>query len=191
MTTLSDPHVQSIYCIIFAFKRYIEQKSTINSPIVFWKPGKDLLPVPAPQRPSPASGGSRSCSRRRRRSPSSKGCIKFPFTFSPHEILPNSHNILKKIILLPLSPVFNAIFLPTAILFPFPFHNLIFFPNRLDRLPPAPGGRGTYTPLLRRRHHQVHLRRSQARLRLALQPVRFGFTLNKYRVPLIDCITSD
>ena len=38
-------------------------------------------------------------------------------------------------ILLPLS-LFNVIFFPTALIFPYPLHSLILFSNRLDKLPP-------------------------------------------------------
>ena len=43
---------------------------------------------------------------------------------------------------------FHVIFNPKAIIFPFPFHSLIFFPNRLDKPPPQWGeGKETlYTP---------------------------------------------
>ena len=35
---------------------------------------------------------------------------------------------------------FHVIFFPTALIFPSPPHNLIFFPNKLDKLPPQGGG---------------------------------------------------
>ena len=34
-----------------------------------------------------------------------------------------------------LFPFFHVIFFPTALIFPSPYHNLIFFPNSLDKLP--------------------------------------------------------
>ena len=57
------------------------------------------------------------------------------------DILPNSLNIIWKMILL-----FHVIFFPTAMIFPSPLHNLIFFPKKLIKK----GIRNfiVYTPLL-------------------------------------------
>ena len=48
-------------------------------------------------------------------------------------------------ILLPLH-FFQVIFFPTALIFPSPLHNLIFFPKRLNKLPPRGGGRNFIHP---------------------------------------------
>ena len=67
--------------------------------------------------------------------------ISFLFTFFPLDILANSPNIIEKVILIPLYFFFHVIFFPTAMIFPSPFHTLIFFSNRLDKLPlPLEGG---------------------------------------------------
>ena len=95
-----------------------------------------------------------------------QGCIKFPTTWysspppfhikswfftskkcqspSPFDILSNSLNIIGKMISLPRFPFFHVIFFSTAMIFPSPLHNLIFFPNRLDKLYLP---RELYTPL--------------------------------------------
>ena len=84
-----------------------------------------------------------------------QGCIKFPTTwyswFSPPKfpspssfplnIFPNSLKIIGKMILLPLSLFFYVIFFPTAIILTSPLHNVIFFPNRLNKVPHTPQGR--------------------------------------------------
>ena len=57
------------------------------------------------------------------------------FSFSPLDILPNSLNIIRKMILLPISLFSMYTFFPTAMIFPSPLHNWIFFPNRLDKIP--------------------------------------------------------
>ena len=69
-----------------------------------------------------------------------------PLHLCPLNILPNCLDIIGKMKMLPLSHFFRLIFFPTAMTFPSPFHYLIFFPNRLDKLLPQ-GGQGTlYTP---------------------------------------------
>ena len=56
--------------------------------------------------------------------------ISVPFPFSPLDILPNSFNILGKMILLTCS---HVIFFLTAMIFPSLLHNLLFFKNSLDK----------------------------------------------------------
>ena len=51
---------------------------------------------------------------------------------SPLDILPNILNITGKMILLPLS--LTVLYFPTATIFPSPLQNLIFLPNRLNKL---------------------------------------------------------
>ena len=55
--------------------------------------------------------------------------IFVPFPLSPLDILPNSLNIIWKMILLPF-PFFSSYIVPHSHDIPFPFHNLIFFPTR-------------------------------------------------------------
>ena len=51
-------------------------------------------------------------------------------------------------ILLPLF-ICHVIFFPTAMIFPFPLPNLIFFPNRNEKTPPTQGGnKELSTPLV-------------------------------------------
>ena len=56
---------------------------------------------------------------------------KSPFFSSTPDILPNSHDIIGKMILLPLS-LFSTLYSSPQPWFdiPFPSHNLIFFPNK-------------------------------------------------------------
>ena len=67
---------------------------------------------------------------------------KFPSS-SPLNILPNSLNIIEKMILLSLSPFSKLYSFPLSS----PLHNLIFFPKRLDTPPPPRGDKELYTSL--------------------------------------------
>ena len=62
--------------------------------------------------------------------------ISVPFPSSSLDILPNSLNIIGKMILL---PFFHFIFFPTALIFPSPLRNLIPSPTDLMNSPPPRG----------------------------------------------------
>ena len=65
-----------------------------------------------------------------------------PLPFPPLDILPNSPDIIRKMMLLPLS----ILSMSTAMI---PLSLLIFFPNKFDKIPPPlEGGYGTlHTPV--------------------------------------------
>ena len=57
------------------------------------------------------------------------------FPFYPLDILPDSLNITGNMIFFPLY-LFHLKIFPTVLIIHSPLHNLIFFPNRLDKIPP-------------------------------------------------------
>ena len=70
--------------------------------------------------------------------------ISIPFLSSLLDTLSKSKDIIGKMILF---PFFHVIFFHTAMLFPYPHHNLIFFPNQHDEPPRPRGDKELYPPL--------------------------------------------
>ena len=72
-------------------------------------------------------------------------------------------------------PYFHVIYFSTALIFPSPLHNLIIFPNRLDKL--RPGLRNFIQPLINELSMldlQLHLVRGDSGQPGAAEPVALG-----------------